>query len=375
MPIGLSIIFSYGIKALWNHPFSEYLTIALTVFFCICLILVIIRTKSIFSLKEIDILIYLLAFLSIIVGMITNTVRESFQFLAMSLIFYFFGRILFLKRNDDLINWTIIFSIPLILNLATTLLDNNGVAWRLSISGASPIGIGELFTFFILACYYSMRYRAEKKKFKLIYITLIAIGFFLQISALSSRGAVITTVITIFFGEMLFKNFFESIKIFTLVAFLYALFNFYIEKISSILPIASRFSFLSILNSESISGSNLHNGRKQLVEIAWANIKNSPVIGKGFGNSYSHNIFLEIWSSLGIIGLVILLIILFVTVRNIIEYKFSINILVTLLLIATFVNRMSSFDYTSYKSLFFFLGLFHSNIMYRVKINGEELMK
>lgn len=139
-------------------------------------------------------------------------------------------------------------------------------------------------------------------------------------------------------------------------------------------PLVSRFSVQSLLNSQSIFGSSTSIGRVDKIRETLISINSKPFIGSGFGKFYPHNITLEIWSSIGLVGLLIFITILLYLSRIIVRIDNNICKLIAILLIAIIINRMMSFNYTAYKNLFLLTGMLLSNykLMKDGIINGSD---
>ena len=113
--------------------------------------------------------------------------------------------------------------------------------------------------------------------------------------------------------------------------------------------------------------------REPWFTTAWAMIKTSPLLGHGAGSfatffhgrdvwSYPHNIFLELWSELGFVGLSLFLLLLIVTIKRVPKmFKNHANIQIPLTILALFIyvmgSMMTNYIFYADRSLWTFIGL------------------
>ncbi|EJV43447.1 MULTISPECIES: O-antigen ligase family protein [Enterococcus] len=367
----MGLVYSYGLE---NVIKITDATTPISLIFFILVLFVMIKEKKIFKFQIMDMLILLLISYSLLIGIFTSTALETIQFIFYSCIFYFFGRFIILDNSKVLKQTIFLFSSIIIVALIFQYVSNSQSFGRVMLNNANPIGLGELLTILSLTSYYTLRFEFNKNSYKLLYIFFFLLSLFCQIVIISSRGAIITTFLTIVLAEGIF---FKSYRIITssgIVLFLYGLFNYFNEQLSMMFPLVSRFSVQSLLNSQSIFGSSTSIGRVDKIRETLISINSKPFIGSGFGKFYPHNIILEIWSSIGLVGLLIFITILLYLSRIIVRIDNNICKLIAILLIAIIINRMMSFNYTAYKNLFLLTGMLLSNykLMKDGIINGSD---
>jgi O-antigen ligase len=370
LTFSLGVLFSFGLELVFLDGAGNLTLILTVISICIVLFLIFKEIKFI-SLNKTDIALLFYVVIILIGSIFSDSVEGAITYFAYSVVFYFIGRFVFLRSNKSSIILITLFSLPIIYELLVrynTLLETNVLRVSLA-DGTSPIGIGEMLSFFIISSYYVVRFVEEHKITKLFFIAGILIGLFEQIAVLSSRGATISVIITIVVTEFIFGNKKFVGLIVVVSAGAYYLFNIFIDSIAVILPIANRFSFQSIMNDPSVIGSSLYVGRAQLVTYALEKIGLHPFFGNGFGSVYPHNILIEIFASAGILGLLLFLVFLLSIFWNL--NKKNTNYLYFMLFLVALINRMTSFEYSMQKPLFLFAGIMVSQIHLRNKMKFE----
>ena len=120
---------------------------------------------------------------------------------------------------------------------------------------------------------------------------------------------------------------------------------------------------LSFLFSED-KGSSV-DGRLELINFTFNKIADNPIFGYGIGSFskeyynidgryYPHNIFLEIWFELGVIGVFIFGIFLLTLL-----FKFNVkkNIAYFVIMLPPLLNSLKSLEFTEHRLLFFCFGM------------------
>lgn len=130
--------------------------------------------------------------------------------------------------------------------------------------------------------------------------------------------------------------------------------------------------FLRLSNLfEQFGGGSSVIGRVERFIVSWNMWLDSPIIGKGIGSfpiyfdgvdtrNYSHNIFLEAMSELGIIGLTMLLLLILCAVLTIIKYRKTLNVYqisVATIFLFLFLNSNTTGDFNDNRLLFSFMAL------------------
>jgi len=178
---------------------------------------------------------------------------------------------------------------------------------------------------------------------------------------LGSRGAFLSTFISIFIVAFMKFDSKKRIKLVFLILvivisyiLIFGIFSSFINDI----PLLRRFSINNIISDPSIVGNENYSGRFGLYNKSLNLIYQSPLFGHGLGVIYAHNIFLEFMTALGLIGSIIFMLWLFVIFINIIKKnKFKPNYILIALFIQSFIYKQTSFNFSSYKSLFIFGGM------------------
>ena len=192
LTFSLGVLFSFGLELVFLDGAGNLTLILTVISICIVLFLIFKEIKFI-SLNKTDIALLFYVVIILIVSIFSDSVEGAITYFAYSVVFYFIGRFVFLRSNKSSIILITLFSLPIIYELLVrynTLLETNVLRVSLA-DGTSPIGIGEMLSFFIISSYYVVRFVEEHKITKLFFIAGILIGLFEQIAVLSSRGATI----------------------------------------------------------------------------------------------------------------------------------------------------------------------------------------
>ncbi|NGU13358.1 hypothetical protein G6Z35_11275 [Clostridium perfringens] len=349
--LGILLMFSFNIKALFE---SGNITMLLLVLLLLLNVIYYLMEKRIYNITISDCIVYIFICYMFIHSIIFNTEINTIRAISMSFIPYFLFRYVdFNKDTYEIVKKIInILAYSIMISITIKYLKLNQFTYRMSLQGSNSVAIGELIGFFCIINILNL------KEFQSSYISRInyIIGIVFCMVILGARGAVIAVIFTTFL-ICLFnsKNKLKIIISLSLLSiFYYILFNnnsILIEKI----PSMARFSIEGIINDPSVVGNRTTIGRMQLFTDSF-NIIKSNFVGIGLGRIYSHNIFLEIWSSLGVIGMSVFIIL----ILNIL-YKckciFYSNKVLVAIFIFLLIYRQSSFAIYAHKSLFMIMAI------------------
>lgn len=214
------------------------------------------------------------------------------------------------------------------------------------------IGLGETFL-------YSGTFLWTYFLFKKNYVTLSLLIFnIFLLFILGSRGAFFSFLIIIILSIILKKDINKYLKFFVYSIF----FIFLVLNLQGFF--GERYQINKLLSSPSIS-SYEYGGRIFIYSESIRLIKENP-LGIGLGSfskvtpySYPHNIFLEIFVELGIIGFSLFLFLLFLILKKSLALRENFNVYefnVLMLFLASLIFRNSSFSLYTSKQLMVFLG-------------------
>ncbi|WP_418223288.1 O-antigen ligase family protein [Clostridium isatidis] len=368
MILSLIFIYGYGIKALINK--SQFTIIVfsvlviLSIYYCF-------KYKVIPKIVVTDYLILIFIIYIIFINLFKPNYEYSVEIIVSSLAPYFIGRLILLnsnnyiilKRTINIISWVII------IKLFITYFQNID-AYRISIGNSTPIAIGELIGIFTIVNLFSVK----DIKIDKVSIFNTIIGILVCFIILNSRGTVFSIIISSFI--VFFVKSSRKIKIIAYMTIILSLYSILFSSNSRIIeeiPKLKRFNISIIANDSSIIGNSEYMGRKALYSESIEIFKDEP-LGGGMGRIYSHNIFLEVISSTGIIGIItFIMIVLNISYDIYILYCKQIgnrNYMLLVLLLYTFIYRQSSFAMNAHKSLFIFLGMF---VTYYYSMNNSKI--
>lgn len=339
-------------------------------------------------LNQIDLLYIIMIIYIVISSIIANNIMASLRYiLGMLLIFviYFINKQIFmnLKKstlNKIITNVSIIYGIISIIYYFLGLLafdfhfvGNDIIKYgvlmdrqipRLISLASSDPNISSCY-FGLSFCFFLSKHDNFKEKFALfIYALLIILTL--------SRGAFVSLLITLiyylfFCKDDIKKTIINIIKIIIVLIIVVPLINNITTKYLS-------FSTTNLINSRIQSlTTDGGSGRERLWKYALDSFSEHPIIGIGINNTltynnlnynenhYTHNTYLEILSELGIIGMIIYIIIIYMIYKNTRKYKNKYPFVICFLIFLLCENMFLSLFINE---LFFFMLIF-SNVYYK----------
>jgi O-antigen ligase len=240
-------------------------------------------------------------------------IRYNRVMLGIILVYFIINQLVFYKKAFEYINWALILStififLEIFINLGISLdhfylLQATGSLFYTdaSIDGANEIGgqvLVSLLSVLFLLCIY-------KKKWPRLLLDILAVIMLIFAILSGSRGAFVPAIFAYFFymGFIRFKiNIFTYLFVFLLIGVA----SFYMfEYVSENTFIGYKLNNLGNSEGDQTRAHALYEG----LNMMWS----SPIIGVGAGNFiahfsvrlYSHNDFIEIISTLGIVGFAI----------------------------------------------------------------------
>lgn len=238
---------------------------------------------------------------------------------------------------------------------------------RLRLGDASAVGLTQPFPLAALAALFLM-FSATKPTYKFIaFVCFIVLLFALLLSG--TRGSVLAIaagMITLF----LFASHRQKL-ITTMIGVLAAVIggaSFIVMRIGADTP-------LRVLELESYGNARDASSYERLLgyEQAWLLIKNSPLFGNGLGSfsyfagyDYPHNVFLEIWSQSGAIGLLLFSFtaLIFISRQLIATRSFRETSVIVALIATGFIQQQVSFSLPIGKTIFL-IGFFSAYVPLR----------
>lgn len=291
-------------------------------------------------------------------------IKKAWRVFVLTFTSYFIAR-LFLNQIMQIKRFlgTLLISaslIGIILMIKSYLINFRG--GRLQFFEANPIPEASLLGIGVLIAIISVIENSFKNRWVKWLITGIIPVLFYGILLTGSRGPLVSTIIAIIFYLLI--KFREKPKfVFTfslLVAMLFlVIINF------NILPegVLNRFNPLTWMESESSIE------RMSLYKLTWETILKNPLTGAGTGAIYiAENIFFEVLSNVGIIGLILFIMFLYSVGRKGGRYlttiyphqditERGIGLMVLVISIALFIDKQVSYELAGNKDLFIFLGI------------------
>jgi len=354
LSVFLLLLYSYSLEAIFFKIVN--LTIIFYLISILLLFIYIFQTGYFLKIKSVDLWIIILIIYSLSHFFIRSSLVNSLDFIIKSLSVYFLGRYLFLDKKNFKYFKTIIniYSWITIIYLIINTLKLSAISKEL-MGTLNHIALGELIGIFILVNWFF----SISAKYKIIPLLNVFVGFFVLLFLISSRGALISVLITLFIIYFIKTNK-KFVIVFILLTIIFLYFNFFTVENEFIMeyPTLSRFVWENIILDASVVGNEHYLGRIGLYLRSLSVFKNNLIFGGGLGTVYSHNIFLEFASGLGIVGLSLFIFWLsniFVLFTKVFRKKS--NFLLLALFFQSFIYRMSSFNYKGYKSLFLFGGM------------------
>ena len=183
----------------------------------------------------------------------------------------------------------------------------------------------------ILPCYLGLY--IIRKRFHIKYFILLEIFCVFEAIIYSNRGVIISIIIfnliyELFVNKNSFKKFIKIVTASTIALIVFLNLKLIVDYLYSYLIARnqSSYSLLSIkgyLDNKNVS--NLLSGRDVIWENSIYTFNKNPILGNGIGyfeskfNTYTHNIFLDILISFGLLGFIILSITLAISFYKIIK--------------------------------------------------------
>lgn len=225
---------------------------------------------------------------------------------------------------------------------------------RVSLGGANPIAAAEAVGFGTVAGFVQGITGAAKIKWPAALAGLLCLTA--QVMALGSRGSVAAVFVTLAIVVVLIPRLRRASLRLAIAAGLITM----AIVVNGVGGAATRFRLENIIRDPSVVGSQHEIGRLERWSMSLETIAESPILGAGLGVIYSHNLFLEIGSAMGLIGLgAILLVLASVRWRRVVRasQRSEAVLLILSLFLFTFIYRQTSFALDGHKSMFAFLGL------------------
>lgn len=238
----------------------------------------------------------------------------------------------------------------------------------------NPILFGITFAILLLIVFFKT---LEEKKYDLIHFILIIPSIYLLLLS-GTRGPLISFLFTIIFYLLFLSNIRTISKIYIIVLIILLTLGIY-----RYIPESTREFYLYSLRSEAQTDqfSSIYI-RLTLWKEAIKDFIENPIIGVGVGNSgggigFPHNIFLEVAAEMGIIGLLILIPMFYLTIKRAVSYikreqRFNMKVLMKLsflLFIYFLIEAMFSGYISNQTNFFMSMGLISS--LLNLKENGN----
>jgi len=329
---------------------------------------ILIGRKFEFRIKTAD--IWLCLFMGILIGGILWTpdssigIKKAWRVFVLTFIPYFLARI-FLKQTSQVKRFlsTLLISaslVGIILVIQSYLTNFQG--GRLQFFEANPIPEASLLGMgFLIATIGLIEHSFQRQWMRWLSIGIIPILLY-GILLTGSRGPLVSVTIAMVF--YLIVTFRKRPKFVFGVGLFVAILVIIVVKFN-ILPtgIVNRYDPLTWQTSMSVME------RTFSYQSTWKTILQNPLIGAGTGTIYlAENIFLEIISNVGIIGLVLFIMFLYSVARKGCQYlrrtyprqdemTGGIGLIVLAITIALFIDKQVSYELAGDKDLFVFLGI------------------
>ncbi|HBJ81397.1 MAG TPA: hypothetical protein DDY74_05900, partial [Pseudothermotoga sp.] len=282
-----------------------------------------------------------------------------------SLIGYPIGRVLSTREKQYVMTFFLVFSFLLLtgmfINFGKVL--TSSAALKLNRVGIGE-GVGILFVYTMLSALISSVSIVRRS---LMFIVGGIIQF-LNLVTLTGRGSVIFSTATVAMFYLVYNKKSNMVWKKILLLAIFAVFMYFtLIYLSTIFPWVSRFNLRNMLSDPSVVGNHIFVGRFDLYKESLKVFSQRVFFGAGYGEVYSHNIFLETMSCFGIVGLILFCAFLasffaeaiksdMVRKRDVL-CNIAFAIFVFLLL-----YRQTSFSWANHKALMFFAGAVVSEI-------------
>ncbi|MCX5774204.1 MAG: O-antigen ligase family protein [Fusobacteria bacterium] len=228
---------------------------------------------------------------------------------------------------------------------------------RIAYGNYNVVGVAEVFGVAIVFSYYdAIKYDVNK----IISVLIIFFSGFILVKILLTRGALFSAIISILILELFRLKKISLLKIISLVGIIFFIVIIQLPETYKYVPQLKRFSIIGIQNDASITGmktySGFEEGRLNKYQNSFTAINRHPIMGCGAGAEYSHNIFLELWSNFGIIGLMLFCGII-INIFYILRKKNNELRFLGVLLLFYLISRQFSYAFQSNKGLFIIIGI------------------
>lgn len=372
----VSYIYSYAYESMFNLNINLTIVIlgilSLLIFYPFLIGKKEIRKPNLFDILILIFILYI--FIHFYLGSSLNAI---INLLFGSIIAFFIG------KNTDLIGYKAFF--VKVINLYSYVLFffiinnylNATYQYRITVGDAHPVAIGELIGIFLIVNIWGR----EGKTSLLLRLISIIIGIVLMVFIVGSRGAFFAVLISILLIYFIKSNLKNKIRIILLSIGVYFIYSSITTNtiITEKYPTISRFSFDNILNDPSITGSNEYLGRVDFYRESLSLFKNNPLTGIGVSEIYSHNLFLELLATTGLIGFSIMAIFFIYLIklgtRGILKISKDGDLFITIFSIMVFllIYRQTSFTLATSKSLFLMAGLLSNLGQWKSLINRNRI--
>ena len=270
-----------------------------------------------------------------------------------------------LKLTLQVLGWYAIFTL-FIITIFVVLVGTGSTGIRLKSAYFGVLGLGySAAAMSVFACYIAITGNVVSKSvalFSILYSSIVLI------IGSGSRGPVLAFVVAIALTFLRGKQIVRTLSIagvFTAVIYFVAI-NFASE------------TGLARITGENESGSKSTETRIHLFEAGVNQFLDHPIIGQGTGSfsdyflgrdvkSYPHNYFIEVSGELGLIGLSLFLIAMYLCATNVwrvrryvgsgVEYGFWEITIIQILFFAGFLTAMVSFDFSKQRLFYTSIGL------------------
>lgn len=364
------LIYSYAIEAI----FFNNIDITIPTFFILCsvILFLVLKNNSIKTLLLEDYLILVFVIYILLHSIFISELMETIKVIFGSLVAFFIGRYADIKRKShyEFIKKVINICGYVLLTAIIINFLNGSNQYRVTVGDTHPVAIGELLGIFSLINLFDEK-GINKNKWG---ITNAIIGLFMMIAIVGSRGALFSTILSILLILFVLLPFKKRIYLLLLTVFL--IYTYITITTTSYLltkfPTISRFSLYNIINDPSVTGSHEYIGRFDVYSESIRLFKENPIFGAGINKVYSHNVFLELLATTGIMGFSIMLLFfttIFLNIKLLIKEKFGFWLISLFLFV--FIYRQTSFTLSTSKSVFLFAGMITSLYLYKYK-KGEN---
>ncbi|MGE6754760.1 O-antigen ligase family protein [Rossellomorea sp. NPDC071047] len=368
--LAISLIFSYAIEAIISPNLD--LTLPILIFTTLFVILGILITSRIKKFHVEDGILFIFIIYILLHSIFITNIISTMHIILGSLIAYYIGRIINIKDTNDFLFFRKITNIYGYILICFIVFNyfNSISQYRVTVGSTHPVAIGELLGLFVIINFLS----PNGVNKHLIGRLNAFIGLATMLFIVGSRGAFFSVILCIFVILMMLAS--SKGKLFILVSAILSLFfyNFVTTSmyVISKFPTISRFSFKNILNDPSVTGSSQYVGRFDVYKESLQLFEGNFLFGAGLKSVYSHNIFLELLATTGLLGFLILF--LFFLLIIIKSFKITNNqtaYWLVALFFFVFIYRQTSFALDTSKSVFLFAGILITLYYDRLKVRRE----